>query len=185
MVRPLDPFRALRSITFGLFALGGVLPLHAQTPDVPSPDAQAPAHISLVDGVATLERDGRSDDAPGSMPLLAGDRVRTRGGRVEILFADGSTLHLDHNSGVDLQSDELVRLLEGRIRLSIPGPARSVAYRIDGPHGWAHITEPGDYRLALMNNAGGSELEVAVVRGRAELVNEAGQTPLRAGERAF
>ena len=32
------------------------------------------------------------------MPLLAGDRVRTRGGRVEILFADGSTLHLDHNT---------------------------------------------------------------------------------------
>src|SRR5687768_10444843 len=136
MVRPLDPLRALRSITLGLLALGCVLPVHAQPADVPSPDAQAPAHISLVDGVATLERDGRIDDAPGSMPLLAGDRVRTRGGRVEILFADGSTLHLDHNTVIDLQSAELGRLREGRIRLSIPGPQCQVGYRSAGPHGW-------------------------------------------------
>jgi hypothetical protein len=148
-------------------------------------DGQAPAHIALVDGVAVLERDGEIDDSPTSMPLLAGDRVRTRGGRVEILFADGSTLHLDHNSTIDLQSDELVRLIEGRIRLSIPGPARQVAYRIDGPHGWAQIDEPGDYRVALLNAPGGSELELAVIRGRAELANEGGRTPLRAGERAF
>ena len=46
------------------------------------------------------------------MPLLAGDRVRTQGGRVEVLFADGSTLHLDANTVVDFQSDEVVRLLE-------------------------------------------------------------------------
>ncbi|MEX1128070.1 MAG: DUF6600 domain-containing protein [Vicinamibacterales bacterium] len=148
-------------------------------------DVQAPAHIALVDGVAVLERDGEIDDSPASMPLLAGDRVRTRGGRVEILFADGSTLHLDHNSTIDLQSDELVRLIEGRIRLSIPGPSRQVAYRIDGPHGWAQIDEPGDYRVALLNAPGGSELELAVIRGRAELANEGGRTPLRAGERAF
>ena len=30
-----------------------------------------------------------------------------------------------------------------------------------------------------------AELELAVLRGRAELVNEGGTTPLRAGERAF
>ena len=148
-------------------------------------EAQAPAHISVVDGVAILERDGDSDNSPGSMPLLAGDRVRTRAGRVEILFADGSTLHLDHNSVVDLQSDELVRLIEGRIRLSIPGPARDVHYRVDGPHGWAVIGEPGDYRLALQNGPRGSELELAVLRGRAELANDDGRTALRAGERAF
>ena len=146
---------------------------------------QAPAHISVVDGVAILERDGQQDASPGNMPLLAGDRVRTRVGRVEILFADGSTLHLDHNSAIDLQSDELIRMLEGRIRLSIPGPAREVAYRVDGPFGWTQVTEPGDYRIALLNGPRGAELELAVLRGRAELVNEGGTTPLRAGERAF
>jgi hypothetical protein len=182
MVRLLRSRRALRALTVGFAALVWVAPpAHAQT----DAGAPAPAHISYVDGAVMLERDGTTDDSPGSMPLLAGDRVRTRSGRVEILFSDGSTLHLDNNSAIDLQSDELVRLLEGRIRLSIPGPAREVSYRIDAPHGWAHITEPGDYRVSLIQSAGGGELELAVIRGRAELANEGGQTSLRAGERAF
>ena len=188
MVRPHCAPRASCSpaplIVFLVSALAYAGPAFAQERPT-ALEAQAPAHIALVDGVAVLERDGEIDDSPASMPLLAGDRVRTRGGRVEILFADGSTLHLDHNSTIDLQSDELVRLIEGRIRLSIPGPARQVAYRIDGPHGWAQIDEPGDYREALLNAPGGSELELAVIRGRAELANEGGRTPLRAGERAF
>ncbi|MEO5895344.1 MAG: DUF6600 domain-containing protein [Vicinamibacterales bacterium] len=144
----------------------------------------APAHISLSEGVVTLERDGRVDDSPGSVPLLSGDRVRTRAGRAEILFADGSTLHVDRDTTLDLQSDELVRLLEGRLRLSIPGPARIVNYRIDAPPAWLQIGEPGDYRVALVRNSTRDEFEAAVLRGTAELINEDGRTALRAGERA-
>lgn len=187
MVRPLPRLRAFCSTTtLALFCTAALLasPVGAQELP-PATDEQAPAHIAFVDGVAVLERDGEIDNAPVSMPLLAGDRVRTRGGRVEILFADGSTLHLDHNTVVDLQSDELVRLIAGRIRLSIPGRSRAVGYRVDGPHGWAQIDEPGEYRVALLNAPGGSELELAVIRGRAALANDGGQTPLRAGERAF
>lgn len=184
MVRLLRSSRAIRSLPILVFAMGVASLAYAQEP-VPTANAQAPAHISLVDGVAVLERDGQVDDNPSSMPMLAGDRIRTRNGRVEILFADGSTLHLDHNTAIDLQSDDLLRLIEGRIRLSIPGPSRSVSYRIDGPAGWAQIFEPGDYRVAIMHSAGSGELELSVIRGRAELANEAGQTPLRAGERAF
>ncbi|MDQ3487172.1 MAG: FecR domain-containing protein [Acidobacteriota bacterium] len=188
MVRPLVSSRAFcfaTALFIVAFALVSPPLLGAQ--DLPSSavEAPAPAHIAFVDGVAILERDGGTDDAPMSMPLLAGDRVRTRGGRVEILFADGATLHLDHNTVIDLQSDELVRLIEGRIRLSIPGPQREVGYRVDGPHGWALIDEPGEYRIGLMNGPAGSELELAVLRGRAELANDGGRTPLRAGERAF
>jgi len=183
MARSLRSPGALRTLFACLAATWIAAPSHAQSVD--APDIQAPAHVSFVDGVVVLERDGQIDNEPGNMPLLAGDRLRTRGGRVEVLFADGSTLHLDHNSAVDLQSDELIRLVEGRIRLTIPGPDRAVAYRIDGPTGWARISEPGEYRVALLNAPGGRELELAVIRGRAELANEDGQTPLRAGERAF
>lgn len=195
MVRPISaprasgftrPLSALRILFFTVATVMTCVSVAAaQEPPPSTSETPAPAHIALVDGVAVLERDGETDDAPVSMPLLAGDRVRTRGGRVEILFADGSTLHLDHNTVVDLQSDELVRLIEGRIRLSIPSASRSVAYRIDGPHGWARIDEPGEYRVALLQAPGGSELELAVIRGRAELANDGGRTPLRAGERAF
>ncbi len=144
-----------------------------------------PAHISFADGAAVLERDGRLDSTPSNMPLLAGDRVRTQGGRVEILFADGSTLHLDANTTVDFQSDELVRLIDGRIRLSIPGPNRAVSYRIDAPSASAQINEPGEYRVAVLRGDRDPEVELAVLRGAADLVNEDGRTALRAGERGF
>ena len=184
MVRLFWSRRALHAVTLGFVAMAWNPPaVHAQSASLS--DAQAPAHISFVEGSAVLERDGVADKSPGSMPLLAGDRVRTQNGRVEILFTDGSTLHLDNYSAIDLQSDDLVRLVDGRIRLSIPGSSRAVSYRIDGPQGWAHISEPGDYRMALAQSAGGGELEFAVMRGGAELANEGGRTPLRAGERAF
>ena len=147
--------------------------------------ADAPAHIAFVEGSAVLERDGRPDNSPANMPLLAGDRVRTQAGRVEILFADGSTLHLDANTTVDFQSDELVRLLDGRVRLAIPGPDRDVSYRVDAPSAWAQITQPGEYRVAILRGDREPEVELAVIRGTAELVNEGGRTALRAGERAF
>jgi len=153
---------------------------------------ESPAHISLIDGAALLERDGRSESAPASMPLLAGDRVRTQNGRVEILFSDGSTLHLDTSTVVDFQSDEVIRLLDGRVRLNIVSAAaaggRSVEYRVDAPSAWVQIVRPGEYRISVIgpgNDAREAEVELAVLRGAADLVNEDGRTSLGAGERAF
>ncbi len=162
----------------------------AQPPDSGAdPEAIAadpPAHVSFVDGSAVLERDGQPDSAPANMPLLAGDRIRTQDGRVEILFSDGSTLHLDANTTVDFQSDELVRLLDGRVRLAIPGPAsRRVSYRIDAPSASAMIVQPGEYKLSILRSTRDGEIELAVLRGAAELVNDDGRTTLRAGERAY
>src|SRR6478752_7017542 len=147
--------------------------------------ADPPAHVAVVDGRASLEREGQPEPAPLSMPLLAGDRLRTEDGRVEVRFADGSALHLDTGSVVDFQSDELIRLLQGRIRLIIPGPHRELFYRVDAPGGWVQITEPGEYRIALTGSAGGPQVELVVLRGNAELLNEEGRTALRAGERAM
>lgn len=144
-----------------------------------------PAHVSIVEGTVVLERDGRTDTAPASMPLLAGDRLRTAAGRAEVLFADGSTLHLDGHTLIDFQSDEVVRLLEGRVRLNIAGRSRDLSYRIDAPAAWVEIEEPGEYRVSLVGRDREAELELAVIRGAAELVNEDGRTLLRAGERAF
>jgi hypothetical protein len=149
---------------------------------------ESPAHISVVDGAALLERDGRSESAPSSMPLLAGDRVRTQNGRVEVLFGDGSTLHLDLNTTVDFQSDEVIRLLDGRVRLNIlaPGGAnRGVAYRVDAPSAWVQIARSGEYRISVLGGGEMREVELAVLRGAADLVNEDGRTSLGAGERAF
>ncbi len=189
MTRLLRNRRLLLTITSVVAALwiSAPGPARAQT-DTVSPEivtADPPAHVSVVDGAAVLERDGQPDAAPTNMPLLAGDRLRTQNGRVEILFADGSTLHLDANTTLDFQSDELVRLLDGRIRLSIPGRDQRVSYRVDTASGSAIILRPGEYRLAVLHNTRDGEIELAVIRGAAELVNEDGRTELRAGERAY
>jgi hypothetical protein len=178
---------SLAMLTLAAVCMGMVTSAPAQTLDAVSPQTyEPPAHVAFVDGVAMLERDGALDSEPRNMPLVAGDRLRTQNGRVEVLFADGATLHLDANTLVDFQSDELLRLLEGRIRLSIPGPDRGdVFYRVDAAAGWAQITAPGEYRLSLSGDSRAPELELAVIRGQAELATEGGQTPLRAGERAF
>jgi hypothetical protein len=168
--------------TIGTAAAAG---LPVQDAVVDRGPSDPPAHIALVDGAATLERDGQSEPAPANMPLLAGDRVRTEVGRVEILFADGSALHLDTQTTVDFQSDELLRLLDGRLRLAIPGALRRVAYRIDAPSARVDITQPGEYRVNVSRTSRGDEVELAVLRGAADLVNDGGRTPLRAGEHAW
>jgi hypothetical protein len=122
------------------------------------------------------------------MPLLAGDRIRTQNGRVEILFADNSTIHLDSNTLVDFQSDEVIRLLGGRVRVNISGPGgsnRRVEYRVDAPSAWVQVMIPGEYRVSVLAGERESEVELAVLRGAADLVNEDGRTSLGAGERAF
>jgi hypothetical protein len=173
------PVSTLSTLLVCLWAL----PVSGQEP---VPPAQAgtdpPAHVSVVDGTALLERDGRTDTEVLSMPLLAGDRVRTQAGRVEILFADGSALHLDEQTMVDFQSDEVVRLLSGRVRLSVSAASREVAYRIDAPSAWVQINNPGEYRVSLLR---GDEVELAVLRGGAELVNEQGRSYVSAGERTY
>ena len=111
--KPLSLFMSCLALAFVVVAT----PAIAQTPEsqiAQNPIADPPAHVSFVDGTALLERDGQQDSSPTNMPLLAGDRLRTQNGRLEILFADGSTLHLDCGTTIDFQSDELVRLLDGR-----------------------------------------------------------------------
>ena len=109
-----------------------------------------PPHISLVEGAATLKREGRAEPAVSSMLLLTGDRLRTESGRIEVLFTDQSVLHLDQDTVLDLLSDSLVRLLRGRLRLAVSATSEAERYRVDSPAGWVRIHEPGDYRVAVM-----------------------------------
>ena len=120
--------------------------------------------------------------------MLAGDRLRTERGRAEILFADGSALDVDQYSSVDLLSDSLTRLLTGRVRLSLSRPsstAPGLDYRVDAAPASVLIRTAGDYRLELSDARGGApELDLAVLRGAAELQNAFGRTLVRAGTHA-
>ena len=59
-----------------------------------------------------------------------------------------------------------------------------MSYRIDAPAGWVQIAEPGEYRVAVTGGEGASQVELVVLRGAAQLMNDDGRTMLRAGERA-
>ena len=142
-----------------------------------------PAHISFVDGTVTLEREGRLEPAEANLALLAGDRLRTKAGRVEILYADKSALYLDENTDLDLLADSLLRLMTGRVRFSIARANKELEYRIDAPAGSVWLQTAGEYRVDVRRRAGteGTEVELSVIRGSAELVNQHGRTLVRAG----
>ena len=87
-------------------ACAGALGVHAQ-------EAQPPAYLAVVNGDATLERAGEAEAAMANMPFVAGDRLRTGAGRVEIVFPDGSAIEVGENSEVEALSATRVRLIAG------------------------------------------------------------------------
>lgn len=171
-----------------------------QAPSIQAPSIQAPydaagqqrdfstdvpAHLTVVDGQVTLVRDGRLEPAEANQVVLAGDRLRTEGGRVEILFVDGSTVAVDEDTTLDLLSDSLVRLIGGRVRIAIPRATEDLDYRVDTASGFVEIRAAGEYRVQTgTDSRGKGEVALTVYRGSAELANDFGRTLVRAGRQA-
>jgi hypothetical protein len=147
----------------------------AQDPD--TDDLLAPPHLSIVDGAANLDRDGALVAAEIGQILAAGDRLTTRGGRVEILFGDGSALHLDERTTIDLLDEDLIRLVEGRAYLHVAPSEPPFEYRIDTPAASIRTAVAGEYRIMA-----GPVSELAVARGLASISTTAGSLALRSGE---
>lgn len=155
---------------------------------VQQPQGPPPPHIELIDGVATVEHQGQSSRAAMSQPLIPGDRIKAENGRVEVMFADGSFLYLDHFTTVDFLDLTLMRLTAGRVTLIVKGQADSTAasaqYQVDTPAASVRTEVAGEYRIATLNGRAIPETELAVVRGAAQLASDAGAMMVRAGERS-
>ena len=144
--------------------------------------------FAVVDGTASLERDGELDQATAGMPLVEGDRLTTANGRLEILLPDGSALDVDEDSAVDVQSSSVMRLTRGRLVLlaaRATDSATSIQFQIDTPIASATVYSAGEYRVSLMSSPDGVEAELAVIRGSAALTTDRGSMPLRTGQRSF
>ena len=76
-------------------------------------EAPPPAFLAVVEGNATLEREGEVVPAEQNMPFVQGDRLRTLDGRVQIVFPDGTAIEVAENSEVECISPTRVRLLAG------------------------------------------------------------------------
>jgi len=76
--------------------------------------------------------------------------------------------------------------MDGRLRLTIPAPMGSPSFRIDSPAGSVRVAEAGEYRVTILHDAGaGTQIELAVSRGAADLFTDEGSTRVRPGESAY
>jgi hypothetical protein len=167
----------------------GAPPASGQDPGTQPPtyDEPPPAHLSIADGAVTLQREGAEEPAQAGVPLVPGDQVRTTRGRAEVIFPDGSALAVDEFTTVDVQSSTLLRLLTGRVLLTVArlDTTAGTRYQIDTPAGSAVMDGAGEYVVGLLGTPSQPQVELAVRRGRAELVTDVGAMPLRSGERSL
>jgi hypothetical protein len=152
------------------------------------------SYISYLERYATLHpaQTGETLDVVVNMPVLAGDRLTTsRGARVEVQLADGSTVWVDEFSTLDFDALALSRddsstrtalyLAEGTAAVEIPAiAAGDGTLRLDSPAGTIFLNRPGLYRLELR----GDEIRVQAFSGLAELPVGVGSEILRGGEEA-
>jgi hypothetical protein len=146
-----------------------------------------PPHLAIVEGTATLDREDVTEPATGGMPMVPGDRLRTEGGRAELMFPDGSAIDLDEYSTIELEGPTLLRLTNGRLVVFAAGatnPSSAVQFQIDTPVASAQTDGPGEYRVSILGGPSVAQTEMAIVRGSGALVNEFGTMPLRSGERS-
>ena len=143
----------------------------------PAP-APAPANLAHVDGAVDVVQDGVTERADPPLMLIEGDIVRTRDGRAEIVFGDGTLLHLAHDSELEILAGEHLRLTSGRaiVRLS---HAAARPYVIDTPASSVRLEAEGEYGITTDRSA---RLEVAVTRGSAEVMDSSTWT-VRGGQR--
>ncbi len=162
-------------------ALGTLLVLGFAGSAFPQDTVPPPPHLSVTDGQVSIERESGSEAAEPNTPLVVGDRIRTQRGRAEVLLGDGSAIHLDEGTAIDVNGDNVVRLLEGRLVVFAEG-GQMGALQIDSAPGSVRVDGSGEVRLSLLNDGRRNGLDVAVVRGLVSVVTDGGDTPVRAGQ---
>ena len=166
-------------LTFAVAAFVSSAPVYAQAPESET-DAAAPAHVSLVDG-AVCSSAKTTRKHPHSMPLLSGDRLRTRERPRRSALRRWQHAASRHAIDLDIQSDEVVRLTRGAGAAEHLGIVLSPTASTPPRH---RVESRSPANTASLVSGHESQMEVAVVRGSAEVVNGPG-TRLRAGERAY
>jgi hypothetical protein len=157
-------------------------------------DTTSLSYISYLERYATVQPAGNAEalEAQINMPVLSGDRLETsRGARVEIQLADGSTLWVDEFTTVDFDALAFSRddpaertalyLADGSVGLEIPAAALGEGTtRVETPVGVVFLRRPGLYRLDLESG----RLHAETFEGLAELPAGVGSSLLRPGEGA-
>ena len=138
----------MRSAMPRLLLVAGTLAFSVCATSVSHAQVAAPAHISVTEGSVAVDRESGSETGLPDLPLVEGDRVRTEQGRAEILLGDGSALHLDAQTSVDINGASLVRLLGGRL-VVFGEPSAVGALQVDAAPASVRLTSSGESRISL------------------------------------
>ena len=167
-----------------LVLVAGALAFSVCVATVSAAQVAVPAHISVAEGTVAVDRESGTETGLADLPLVDGDRVRTEQGRAEILLGDGSALHLDAQTSVDINGASLVRLRGGRL-VVFGEPGAVGALQVDAAPASVRLTSSGESRISLYDGGAGPVLDVAVVRGAVEIVTDAGTCDVQAGQRVL
>jgi hypothetical protein len=165
------PFTALFCLTLAVSAYG-------QEPVSPPSAVDAPAHLAFIEGGVDVIHEGLAERADPPVLLVDGDTIRTANGRAEIVFGDGTLLHLDHSAELEILAPQRLRLLEGRAIVRVSAAARG-PYVVDTPGGSVRLDGRGEFTVTATRSA---RLDVRTTRGVAEIDDGAQRVIVRAGE---
>jgi hypothetical protein len=155
-----------RSVGAVAAVVGCLVAVSAYAQDFQSPaPAPAPANLAFIDGAVDVVQDGVAAPADPPVMLIEGDLVRTRNGRAEIVFGDGSLLHLSHDTEIEILGEERLRLRGGRALVRVSHAAIR-PYVIDTPSSSVTLDAEGEYDVTA-TPAG--RFVAAVARGAASI----------------
>jgi hypothetical protein len=153
----------------------------AQAQDSPPPaSGLAPANLAYVEGGVEVTHEGVSERADPPTLLEDGDIIRTPSGRAEIVFSDGTILHLDYSTEIELLAPDRVRLLRGRALFRVSAAAAH-DYVVDTPAAIVRLAPRGEYGIGADDQRG--DLDLTVARGVADVDDGTSRSSVRAGER--
>ncbi len=146
--------------------------------DAPTASLPPPITLTYVDGrVDIARRDGVQAAQPPDV-LEGGDRLITADGRAELVFADGSLVHVDRGS--DLRFDDDVPLSVVRGRVVVRTAATDAALDVGTPVGIVRLEPRGQYLITARDLDG--ESTIAVLSGRATLTLPTADVPIAADD---
>ncbi len=197
MMKPIGKLQTLRNtvafLTLSLASLGFAQDGYRYSQDnssTPAPDANAGpvrmARISYIQGSVTWRPNDSVDwsEASSNLPLRQGAQIWvSNGSKAEVQFDDGSRLRLGTGSVAVLQtlySDDKgefseIKLNSGLASLSMTN--KDSQYQVDTPLASVKASGPSRIRVGA-----GSDVEVAVRRGQADVEGNQGHTTLYANE---
>jgi uncharacterized protein DUF6600/FecR-like protein len=174
----------MRSAMPRLVLVAGVFACSFCAATVSRAQIPVPAHISVTEGTVAVDRESGTETGLPDLPLVEGDRVRTEQGRAEIVLGDGSALHMDAQTSIDVNGASIVRLLSGRL-VVFGEPSAVGALQIDAAPASVRLTSSGESRISLYDGGARLVLDVAVVRGAVEILTDGGTSYVQAGQRVL